>query len=89
MRARISVTDLSRDLVAVLDRVHRQGESFLIEQDGETVAALEPVTGPHVATWSTLAAVLRDVPHPDAAFAADLEEIQRQQPEVPADVWPS
>jgi antitoxin (DNA-binding transcriptional repressor) of toxin-antitoxin stability system len=89
VRATISVTDLSRDLPTILDRVHYQGESFLIERDGETVAVLEPVTGPRVATWSTLAAALRDVPHPDAAFADDLEQIQRHQPELPNDVWPS
>ena len=87
MRARISVTELSRELQSILDRVHWQGDSFVIEQDGEAVAALEPVAG--VATWSSLAKDLRDVPLPDAAFAADLEEIQRNQPEVPTDVWPS
>ena len=89
MRARISLTELRRDLAAVLDRVRRRGDSFLIEEDGEAVAALEPATPTSTATWSTLAKELHELPRPDVAFAADLEEIQRHQPEVPTDVWRS
>jgi len=83
------VTELSRVLAAVLDRVRRRGDLFLIEQDGEAVAALEPVTTADAATWSSLAKDLRDVSRQKSAFAADLEEIQRHQPGVPTDMWPS
>jgi antitoxin (DNA-binding transcriptional repressor) of toxin-antitoxin stability system len=85
MRATISIADFSRDPEAILDRV-RCGDSFLIEQDGEAVAALDPVGSRSAATWRTLATALRDVPRGDPAFAADLEEIQRDQPDVPTDV---
>jgi antitoxin (DNA-binding transcriptional repressor) of toxin-antitoxin stability system len=87
MKARISVTELSQDLRSILDRVRRRGDSFLIEQDGEAVAALEPVAA--AATWASLAKQLGDAPHPGSEFATDLEEIQRHQPDVPTDVWPS
>ncbi len=89
MRARISVTELGRDLAAVLDRVRRQGHSYLIEQDGEAVATLEPIGTSRGATWRTLSTALRDLPNGDFDFAADLEELQRNQPEMPDNVWPS
>ena len=75
--------------MAVLDRVRRQGQSFLIEQDGEVVATLEPTGATRGATWRTLAQALREVPSADADFAVDLEEIQRSQPEMPAAMWPN
>lgn len=43
MRAKTSATELTRELAADLHSVHRQGQSFLIEQDGEAVATREPV----------------------------------------------
>jgi antitoxin (DNA-binding transcriptional repressor) of toxin-antitoxin stability system len=81
------VRELRQGLTSILDRVHRRGDSFVIEQDGEALAALEPVAG--AATWSTLAAALRNAPRPDEAFGTDLQEIQRNQPDVPTNVWPS
>jgi antitoxin (DNA-binding transcriptional repressor) of toxin-antitoxin stability system len=88
MRARISVDDFSDDPGAILDRV-RQGDSFLIEQDGDAVAALEPVGPRAAATWRSLAAALENEPSADPAFADDLEDIQRNQPAVPTDAWHS
>ncbi|HEX6508369.1 MAG TPA: hypothetical protein VF221_12115 [Chloroflexota bacterium] len=87
MRVTISVTELSRELISILERVRRRGDSFVIEQDGEAVAALEPVA--EVATWSSIARELHDAPCPDSEFAADLEEIQRNQPDAPTDMWHS
>ncbi len=89
MKARISATELGRDLAAILDRVRRQRYSFLIEQDGEAVATLEPVGAAHVATWRTLTEELRGWSIGDVDFAADLEEVQRNQPDMPATAWPS
>jgi len=91
MKAKISATELGRELAAILDRVRRQGQSFLIEidQDGEAVATLEPVGASHGVTWRTLSKALRDQPVGDADFAADLEDVQRIQPETPATVWPN
>ncbi len=89
MKAKILATELGRELTAILDRVRRHGSSFLIEQDGEAVATLEPTGTPGGATWRTLEQALRDRPMGDVEFAADLEEVQRNQPEMPTSVWPS
>jgi antitoxin (DNA-binding transcriptional repressor) of toxin-antitoxin stability system len=89
MRARISATELGRELAAILDRVRLERQSFLITQDGEAVATLEPLRAVRGTTWSTLAEALAELPEIDIDFAADLEEIQRNQPEVPAAMWPN
>lgn len=89
MLAKISVAQLSRDLMAILDRVRGRRETFLIQENGKVVAALEPHTEEREATWSSLADALRAMPSSDTAFADDLEDIQRNQPNVPADSWHS
>lgn len=85
--ATIRTHALPEGLRFVRDRVHRRGDSFVIEPDGDAIAALEPVAG--VAIWFTLAAAIRNMPRPSSTFATDLEEVQRNQPEAPTDVWPS
>ena len=85
--AAIRMHALPEGLRIVLDGVHLRRASLVIGQDGEAVAAMEPVAG--AATSSCPAKDLRGVVRPDAAFAADLEEVQRNQREVPTDVWPN
>jgi len=89
MRAKTSATELARELAADLHWVHRQGQSFLIEQDGEAVATLEPLGVSPGSTWRTLTNALRGLPNGDRDFASDLEEVQRNQPDIPTDVWPN
>ncbi|MDQ2741138.1 MAG: hypothetical protein M3Z66_02385 [Chloroflexota bacterium] len=89
MKAKISATELGREFASVLSRVRRQGESFLIEEDGEAVATLEPMGPSRGATWHTLTHALCDRPIGDIDFAPDLEDVQRNQPEMPINVWPS
>jgi len=89
MNANIPATELGRELASVLSRVRRKGESFLIEQDGEAVASLEPVGASRGATWRTLTQALPDRPIGDLDVAADLEDVQRNQAEMPTIVWPS
>jgi len=88
--ANIPATELGRELTSVLSRVRRHCESFLvIEQDGEAIATLEAVGASRGATWRTMTEALRGWPSGDVDFAADLEEVQRNQPEIPTTVWPS
>jgi len=89
MNANIPATELGRELTSVLSGVRRQGESVLIEQDGEAVATLEPVGASRGATWRTLTQALPDQPTGDVDFAADLEDVQRNQPEIQITVRPS
>lgn len=89
MNANIPATELGQELASVLSRVRRQGESVLIEQDGKAVATLEPVGASRGATWRTLTQALPDRPIGDVDFAADLEEVQRHQPEIQITVRPN
>ena len=89
INANIPATELRWELASVLSRVRRQGESFLIEQDGEAVASLEPMGASPGTTWRTLTHALHDRSIGDIDFAADLEDVQRNQPEMPTTVWPS
>jgi len=89
MNANIPATGLGRELASVLSRVRRQGESVLVEQDGEAVATLEPVGASRGATWRTLTQALHDRSIGNIDVAADLEDVQRNQPEIPTNVWPS
>jgi hypothetical protein len=41
------------------------------------------------ASWSALSQALGELPDTDVDFAADLEEVQRNQPEIPAIMWPN
>lgn len=80
MTVTISVADRRWDLSAVLDRVHRQAETYLIEQDGEAVAAIRPIEDEEPVTWQPLTNRLHAVALDDSSFADTLEEIQRDQP---------
>lgn len=87
MKEIITASELRRDLSSILLRVRRQRESFLIKENGELVATLEPAGVSSTGTWTTLAEVLQDAVEVDAAFANDLEEIQQSQPEMSVDAW--
>jgi hypothetical protein len=89
MRTRISASELGQELEAVLARVRCEGQSFLIEQDGQAVASLDPTGVVPGATWHTLEQALRELPDSDIDFAADLEEVQRKQPDIPTTLWPN
>jgi antitoxin (DNA-binding transcriptional repressor) of toxin-antitoxin stability system len=89
MDATISETELAQHLPEILNRVRDGGEAFVIERDGEALAALGPARRASAATWRTLAEQLAAIPLADPSFADDLEDIQRNQPQVPANPWHS
>ena len=89
METVITATELARRLSDVLNRVRYRGEFFVIERNGESVAALSQVSvGPRLTLGQVLAR-LRDLERPDDRFAADLESIQAAQPEAESPEWPS
>ena len=45
METKITATDLAKSLSDVLNRVRYRGERFLVERNGEPVAAVLPVAG--------------------------------------------
>ena len=91
MTTRIGATELSRRLSDVLNRVRYRDESFLIERNGEPIAALGPATPPTAngVSLSDLIEALGRTEPLDDAFANDLEEIQSLQPRATDPAWPS
>ena len=89
MTRTISSAEAARDFRKVLDEIASTGETFRIEQDGQTVAQLGPpepfarrFTGKH------LAEALSRLPAPDEAFAADLVELRAIRRDAPTrDPW--
>jgi antitoxin (DNA-binding transcriptional repressor) of toxin-antitoxin stability system len=74
----ISADDLARGLPEVLDRVKNHGERFTIERDGEPVALLTPPDRKRF-TVAGFLALWEHIPHPDDAFADDVEAMQAAQ----------
>ncbi len=90
MTHRISQADLLDQLPDILDRVHDDGERFVVERDGAVLAAIGPADGEPGITWSELVTRLAEIPRPDDRFADDLEAIHAEM-NVPVEPpqWPS
>lgn len=84
----ISADDLARGLPEVLDRVRNRGERFTIERDGEPVALLMP-PAPKRFTVADFLALWERIPHPDDAFADDVEAVLAAQGRSEPPEWPS
>lgn len=89
MDARISSTELARNLSDLLNRVRYRGESFVILRNGEEVGVLRPVTGRSGATLRELVRRIEEGGFPDDDFVADLEAVRRDQPRMPEEPWTS
>lgn len=89
METKITATDLAKSLSDVLNRVRYRGERFVVERNGEAVAAVLPVAGVRGVSVGELFERLRTISMPDEGFADDLEEIQATQPKVEFPEWPS
>lgn len=87
METTITATELTENLADILGRVRERGERFVIERDGEPIAALTPAVAPPGITMRELAAQMRAVPFPSEGFADELEVIQRSQPPVGDPAW--
>lgn len=79
MESTISATELSRRLLDILHRVKNGGERFVIQHDGEAVAAIGPVTRIAGTTWEEFSAKVPDLEPPGEGFADDLEAIRASQ----------
>ena len=91
----ISPSELAAALPAVLDRVQRRRERFLVVHGGEPIAAIEPAdqiaagaAGARL-TLRHFMELLRDAPRPDDRFADDLEAVQAGQPPAVEVRWDS
>ncbi len=92
MEKRISATRAVRDFSEVLNTIKFQGVHYIIERGGKPVASMRPIDGKtDFKTLGELKALLKKLPKLDEeldAFAADLEDIRKDQPLVAmGDLW--
>jgi prevent-host-death family protein len=89
MESSITATALAKNLSDVLNRIRYRGERFVVERNGEPVAALMPVKANPRVTVGELFERIRRIGWPDDQFPDDLEAIQASQPRVGSPKWPS
>ena len=86
MEKRISATRAVRDFSEVLNTIKFQGVHYIIERGGKPVASMRPIDEKaDFKTLGELKALLKKLPKLDEkldAFAADLEDIRKDQPLV-------
>jgi antitoxin (DNA-binding transcriptional repressor) of toxin-antitoxin stability system len=85
----ITATELARNLSTILDRVHTNGEHFVITHHGETVALLGPTPSPQGRRLSEILERIGDLQMPGDGFADDLEAIQAEQGLAEFHEWPT
>ena len=90
MESTITATDLAKRLSDVLNRVRYQGERFTIERNGERIATLAPAGAPAGITMREVVERMgADFALLDEDFAADLEQVQREQSIIEPPAWPN
>ena len=89
VETKITATELAKNLSDILNRIRYRGERFVVERNGEAVAALLPASPPRGITVAELFDRLRTIGWPDEGFADDLEAIQAEQPKAELPEWPS
>ncbi|HET7291030.1 MAG TPA: prevent-host-death protein [Vicinamibacteria bacterium] len=87
METRLSATEAARSFSDLLNRVRYRGEEFVIERGGEAICRMSPVAAPARVNGRELAALLRDLPRPDAGFARDVRAGVKRQGRAPASRW--
>lgn len=92
MEKRISATRAVRNFSEVLNTIKFKGVHYIIERGGKPVASMKPIDGKtDFKTLVELKALLKKLPKLDEeldAFAADLEDIWKDQPLVAmGDLW--
>ena len=92
MEKRISATRAVRDFSEVLNTIRFKGAHYIIERGGKPVASMKPIDEKtDIKTLGELKALLKKLPRLDEerdAFAADLEDIRKDQPFMAmGDVW--
>jgi hypothetical protein len=92
MEKRISATRAVRDFSEVLNTIKFKGVHYIIERGGKPIASMESVDKKiEFMTLGELQTLLKKLPRLDEeldAFAADIEDISRNQPLMSTeDLW--
>jgi antitoxin (DNA-binding transcriptional repressor) of toxin-antitoxin stability system len=87
----VTATQLAKNLLDTLNRVKYQGEHFVVQRDGETIATLAPPPPVKSITLGELLDALRALPPLDDGWVADMEAVLAARPVLnPEDYnpWP-
>lgn len=87
MEKRITATQAVREFSELLNKIKFKGDHYIIERSGKPVARMEPIKEANTTkTLKELKSLLKELPRLDDeldAFAADLEDIWKNQPPLP------
>lgn len=86
MKSHISATQAARTFSALLNRVHYQGEEFVIERSGEPVCRIIPVQ-PAARSLADFVHLLCSIPKPDPGYWDTVEAVTVQQPVLSESPW--
>lgn len=87
MKTHISAADAERNFADVLDRVQHRAEQFVVVRDDEAVCEIVPLQREF--TLGDLAALLKEIPAPDAEYLDLVESLQSNQPMLGGSPWES
>jgi antitoxin (DNA-binding transcriptional repressor) of toxin-antitoxin stability system len=85
---RLSATELSKSLSDVLNRVHYQRETLIVERGGKPVCELSPVPASPDFRLSDLVALFDSLPATESAWAEAVAEGSAEQDEFEGFQWP-
>ena len=85
---RLSATELARKLSDVLNRVHYQRETVIVERGGKPVCQIAPVPGSLEIHLSDLVALLDALPSPGEEWAEAVVQGVAEQEEFEGFEWP-
>jgi antitoxin (DNA-binding transcriptional repressor) of toxin-antitoxin stability system len=85
---RVTATQLAKRLSDVLNRVHYQRETVIVERGGKPLCLLTPVPARLEFRLSDLVALLESLPSPGKEWAASVAEGVAEQDELEGFEWP-
>ena len=87
MTTHLSATEAVRTFSDLLNRIRYRGEEFVVERGGEAICRMLPAGPLKRVTLGELAALLPELPKPDAAFAAAVRRASSKQGRAPRTTW--
>jgi antitoxin (DNA-binding transcriptional repressor) of toxin-antitoxin stability system len=87
MTTKVTATEAVRTFSDLLNRIRYRGEEFVVERAGEPICRMSPAAPTTILTLRDLAALLREIPEPDAGYATDVRRAARSQGRAPRSPW--
>lgn len=84
----LSATEFSKQLSDVLNRVHYQRETIVVERGGKPICQLSPVSAPSNFQLSDLVALLDTLPLADEEWAKAVSQSVAGQEDFEGTEWP-